>query len=402
MAQVGLTAGILAKGSLGRRQGRATESGPSGVSFLTAPQAASIIGEWRELAVRSAEPNVFFHPGILLPAIDHLDQSIIVATFRDPAGRLVGLTPMERRRLGRIAPAVRIWAQDYAPFGAPLLDAGAIDQAAHAVVSAASNKTSLIVPCLPVDGDTAAALRRAAERAGRPWSVVDPYQRAILDRPDGPVAVRASLTPRRRKEYARQMRRLAELGPVTIETAVDPDRVRARFEEFLALEAAGWKGETGTALASLAATAEFARDIVFNRSERGTIRIVSLRLGDHPVAIVVCFIAGRTAFTWKIAYDEHFARFSPGAQLMLETAEALFADPGITRIDSCASANHPMIDHLWRDRLALGTLVIGPVGGGALYRAGLALFRGEVEARAAAKRLRDSLRRSHGSKEALR
>ncbi len=400
MAQIGLTAGTLAKGSVDRRRRQATEPGPSGsVSFLSAPQAASIITEWRDLAVRSIEANVFFHPGILLPAIDHLDQSVTVATLRDPTGRLIGLAPTERRRLGRIAPAIRIWSHDYGPLGAPLLDAEAIDQAATAVVSAASKKTSLIVPCLPVEGGAAAALCRAAGRTRRPCSLVDEYQRAILARPEGPATIRATLPHRRRKEFARQMRRLAELGPVTVETAIDPDRVRARFEEFLTLEAAGWKGAKGTALASLAATAGFARDIVFNRSERGTTRIVSLRLGDHPVAIVVCFIAGATAFTWKIAYDETFARFSPGAQLMLETADALFGDPAIMRIDSCASANHPMIDHLWPGRLALGTLVVGPVGGGALYRAALAAFRAEVEARASAKHLRTVLHGQHGKKE---
>ena len=399
MAQIGLTAETLVNGTLGQRREQPTGPGSSGsISFLSAPQAASIITEWRDLALRSIEANVFFHPGILLPAIDHLDQSVTVATLRDRTGRLIGLAPTERRRLGRIAPAIRIWSHDYGPLGAPLLDAEAIDQAATAVVGAAAKKTSLVIPCLPREGRAAAALRQAAERTRRPWSLVEEYQRAILDRPEGPPTIRATLPHRRRKEFARQMRRLAELGTVTVETAIEPDRVRARFEEFLTLEAAGWKGEKGTALASLAATAGFARDIVFNRSERGTIRIVSIRLGDHPVAIVVCFIAGATAFTWKIAYDEHFARFSPGAQLMLEAADALFGDPAIMRIDSCASANHPMIDHLWPGRLALGTLVIGPVGGGALYRAGLAAFRAEVEARAAAKHVRAVLHERHGKK----
>jgi hypothetical protein len=35
-----------------------------------------------------------------------------------------------------------------------------------------------------------------------------------------------------------------------------------------------------------------------------------------PVAMLVTFIARETAYTWKIAHDEAFARFSPGAQLM--------------------------------------------------------------------------------------
>ncbi|MCB1487751.1 MAG: GNAT family N-acetyltransferase, partial [Bauldia sp.] len=326
------------------------------------------------------------HPGILLPAIDHLDPSIAVATVDDGTGRLLALAPVHHGRLGKISPALWVWTHDYAPLGTPLLDSAAIDEAADGLVELAGDG-SLVLPELPVHSHVAAALRDAAERAGRPWTIVDQQPRAILDRPEAGDGVRDGLERRRRKEFARQMRRLAELGELTVEVAVHPDHARARFEEFLILEAAGWKGDEGTALASQAATAAFSREIVFNRSERGTTRIVSIRLGDHPVAIVVCFVAGATAYTWKIAYDQHFARFSPGVQVMLAAADRLFADPAIMRIDSCAAPQNAMANRLWHGRMDIGTLVVGPVGGGALYRTGLAAFRTEVAARATAKSL---------------
>ncbi len=393
MAELGLTAEAVAERSVGGGDTRL--AGPSGgLSWLSAPQAASIIADWRNLATRSAEANVFFHPGILLPAIDHLDQGVAIATVRDLSGKLIALTPVTRSRLGMIAPAVRVWAHDDDPLGVPLLDRDAIDDAAAAIVAAAG-AVSLVVPSLHAEGPVASALHRAADRAERPAAMLDTEVRAMLDRSGVAGTIRASLATRRREEFARQMRRLADLGAVTVETAVEPDRVRARCEEFLTLESAGWKGEKGTALACHAATAAFTRDIVFNRSERGTVRVVSIRLGDHPVAIVVCFVAGSTAYTWKIAYDEVFSRFSPGAQLMLETADSLFGDPAIERIDSCASANHPMIDHLWPGRLTTGTLVIGPVGGGLVYRAGLAAFAAEIEARGTARTLRAQFKLRH-------
>ena len=101
-------------------------------------------------------------------------------------------------------------------------------------------------------------------------------------------------------------------------------------------------------------------------------------------------VAGSTAYTWKIAFDEAFRRFSPGAQLMLEAPRSLFSDPNVARIDSCAAADHPMIDHLWKDRLAVGTLVIGPPSG-AIHRLGLAVLRAEVGVRDTARRLRSRL-----------
>jgi CelD/BcsL family acetyltransferase involved in cellulose biosynthesis len=240
-----------------------------------------------------------------------------------------------------------------------------------------------------MESAVAKSLVAAALRQRRPVDVLDGHVRAMLSRAEpGATDPRAALATRKRKEVGRQMRRLAEIGEVTVVAAIEPGDVRARFEEFMRLEAAGWKGKNGTALISKSATADFAREAVANRAEAGSVRVDSIDLGGKPIVMVVSFAAGATAYTWKIAYDEAYARYSPGVQLMLEVPKALFTDPTLMQIDSCASADHPMIDHLWSGRLAVGTLVVGPPGGGALHRAGLAAARAELAARAALKRFR--------------
>ena len=40
-------------------------------------------------------------------------------------------------------------------------------------------------------------------------------------------------------------------------------------------------------------------------------------------------------------------------QLALDLTEELGRDAGISLVDSCAVAGHPMIDHLWSERLAI-------------------------------------------------
>lgn len=69
------------------------------------------------------------------------------------------------------------------------------------------------------------------------------------------------------------------------------------------------------------------------------------------------------AWLLKIAHDEALARFSPGVQLMLEVSRDLIEDTGIAWTDSCADAGHPMIDHLWRERLAVADLLVAGSGG---------------------------------------
>jgi CelD/BcsL family acetyltransferase involved in cellulose biosynthesis len=285
-------------------------------------------------------------------------------------------------RLGHVAPAARLWAHDYAPLGLPLIDEGNIGDGAAALLAGlapAGSGVSLVAADLPIESAVGRALIGAALGENRPVDVLDGHVRASLERGAEP---KTEIASRRRKEFARQMRRLAELGEVKFVPAIEPVDVRARFEMFLALEAAGWKGKRRTALLSSPATAAFAREAVANRAEAGAARVDSIDLGGNPIAMVVTFAAGATAYSWKIAYDEAYGRFSPGVQLMLELPRHLFSDPTLMRIDSCAAADHPMIDHLWSGRLAVGTVVIGPPGGSAVHRIGLAAARGEIAAKA--------------------
>jgi CelD/BcsL family acetyltransferase involved in cellulose biosynthesis len=231
------------------------------------------------------------------------------------------------------------------------------------------------------------ALRQIAARTGRPLTTLNPHVRAMLTRKAVADDLRVPLAGGHRKGLRRQLRRLEETGRVNFAVASDSETAAARLEEFFALELGGWKGKRGTALASSGATAAFAREAVLNLAASGNVRIHSLRLDDRPIAALISFIAGATAYTWKIAYDEAYARFSPGVQLMLEAPAQLFADPAVMRIDSCAEPDHTMIDRLWPDRLAMATFVLGPPGGGAVHAVGLAAARAELAARANARLL---------------
>jgi CelD/BcsL family acetyltransferase involved in cellulose biosynthesis len=354
--------------------------------------AMALLPEWSALAGRAVGDNLFFHPDFALPAMRHLGADVALATVRHADRRLAAIAPFTHARLGRVAPAARLWAHDYAPLGLPLVDEEAVGTAAAALLDGLAppeSGTTFIAADLPMEGPVAKALVAAALRQSRPVDVLDGHVRAMLSRSEpGSIDPRAALPPKRRKEVTRLLRRLADVGEVKLTAAIEPHEVRARFETFMQLEAAGWKGKRGTALISNPATAEFAREVVAHRAEAGAARIDSIDLGGNPIAMIVTFAAGSTAYTWKIAYDETRARFSPGVQLMLEVPKALFSDPTLMRIDSCASADHPMVDALWSGRLAIGTLVIGPSGGSTLHRIGLAAARAELSARATLRRLR--------------
>jgi len=88
------------------------------------------------------------------------------------------------------------------------------------------------------------------------------------------------------------------------------------------------------------------------------VAINRLLIDGRPIAATIVLRSGRSAWFWKIAYDEAFARFSPGVMLSVEVTSELAEDTRLARTDSCAAANHPMIDHLWRERLPLSDRMI--------------------------------------------
>ena len=110
------------------------------------------------------------------------------------------------------------------------------------------------------------------------------------------------------------------------------------------------------------------------------------------IAAGVTLRSADCAWFWKIAYDERFARYSPGVLLTLALTENLLDDAALSRADSCATADHPMIDHIWRERLPVRDLLIA-LRPQAQFSLAQRLESLRVTAIAAAKRFRDKFRR---------
>lgn len=347
---------------------------------------AGFLGAWQALSDHPLEANPFFAPAIALPAIEHLgsgDEQLAAAFAAD--GRLLALAPIRPARLGRIAPAIAVWTHLYGPLGTPLFDPEAADEAASGLVKEMEAAEPgrggiLLFPDLPLEGPVALALERYAASRGRPVARIGSRARAHFPARQTELPFRQSIDRRRRKELARQWRRLAELGEPSFRRIRAAGPLAEAAEAFLALEASGWKGRQGTALAASPGSRGFARAVLAS-APGGTTTIDELRLDGRPVAMLASLSAGDLVVTWKIAHDEQFARFSPGVQLIIQASEHWLDDDRVTRVDSLAAEAHPMIDALWPGRMRIGLLVLGPAGVSPLFRAAVALERAEAAAR---------------------
>ncbi|MDI1263515.1 MAG: GNAT family N-acetyltransferase, partial [bacterium] len=218
---------------------------------------------------------------------------------------------------------------------------------------------ALIFRAVSLDGAAMQAFANVLRRDGIAPRVLQSHERACLDATrDADELLRDALGAKKLKELRRQRNRLAEHGPVHFDVAREPNDVATAVETFLALEASGWKAQRGTALGQHAGDAAFVRRATSALAATGQCEIVTLRAGETPVAAAIVLRQQDRAFYFKLGVDERFAKLSPGVQLTLDLTRHLCADPEIALVDSTASPDHPMINPIWRGRLAIGDVLI--------------------------------------------
>ncbi|WP_279480772.1 GNAT family N-acetyltransferase [Aureimonas sp. SK2] len=331
-----------------------------------------LVDELEHLGGRALEPNVFFTPRFLAPAMPRLDErSVRLMVARDEGegrSRLRFLMPFSVERLQRPSgrDAVRAWTHPFGPLGSLPLDRDDPVGTARSLLDALRAPEHalpplLVLPDLPVDGKLARTFIQAAGEAAMPFAWADRWSRACLDvgARDATDVLRHGLGAKGHRDHLRRLRQLGTVGAVAFDGASRPDDVRAALEDFLHLEASGWKGRQRSALLIDRHRAAFAREAVNGLAERGMARIFTLRVGGEVAASLVVLHSQGHAVAWKTAYDERLRRFGPGALVAALATEALAADPDIRTVDSCTVPDHRVMSRLWRGRLGIGTLVIG-------------------------------------------
>jgi hypothetical protein len=90
----------------------------------------------------------------------------------------------------------------------------------------------------------------------------------------------------------------------------------------------------------------------------GKCKIARLTLDGRPIAMGIVLESQDHAYFWKIAFDESQRNLAPGIDLVHELSRRLAARADIVLTDSCAIANHPMIDRFWPDRIAIRDVAV--------------------------------------------
>ncbi|MEO6104750.1 MAG: GNAT family N-acetyltransferase, partial [Pseudoxanthomonas sp.] len=325
--------------------------------------------EIASLAAEALEPNPFYEPWQLLPALELLAPTPpLLVTVRDHQGRLCGFFPahLEKKFHGFPIRVLKLWRHEYCFLGTPLL---AARDAQYTLVSLMDKLGSQRAPAriiewsgVALDGEFWSLLAPVLQ--GNPAIGVDivRHERALL------ITVEqghANASGKHTKELRRLHRRLANLGEVRFRAWQPVEDMSPWLHDFLQLEESGWKGQTGTALASQTASREYFSRVLMEGARLDRVQMLALELNGEPIAMKCNFLAGKGGFAFKIAYKESHAQYSPGVLLEQFNVEHV-ASPvhRIEWMDSCAKPGHEMIERLWSGRRAIAARLI--IGNGAV------------------------------------
>jgi len=347
---------------------RASEArgGVSVVAVETTESLAEWIPAWEELSEAAIEPNVFYEPWQVLPAAGTLGgHGRLIHLLVLQEGVLCAYFPLERVRRfrGLPVPVLTLWKHIHCFLCTPLIRPGCAGQALAALLQWArlDPRGAAIVqfPQITGDGPFQKALVEFLRERQRPAFVFGTYDRALfVPRENAGDYLLACVSPKSRKQMRRLTRRISEVGRLEFAELENTGDLDAWVRDFLQLEASGWKGRADSALACHEAERRFFTTMTREAFQRGRLMMLAMRLDGHPIAMKCSLRAREGSFAFKIAFDEAFARFSPGVLLEIENIRRLHAVAGLRWMDSCAVSNHSMANRLWIDRRTIQTFAV--------------------------------------------
>jgi CelD/BcsL family acetyltransferase involved in cellulose biosynthesis len=330
---------------------------------------------WRELATRALEPNPFAEPDFLVPCARHFpsyaDTTLVVA---EEGGAFRAVVPVVSFEKPRVPPRTLASTAGRPRAGrlldTPLVDSSHTDEAVGALLDGLHGAAKeehwpgiVAMDMAGIDGPVGASLHRMCAARGFPVFTKDPWERAIVSRA-GRWA--NPLDGDRRREIGRRTRLLAKETGEEV-SLVDRTSDPAVLDDFLKMEMAGWKGgHGGRAFGSSQETTAWFGDWHRQWVHAGRLTVLTINVGRTPVAIQYFVRAGEGLFCFRIAYDEAFSKYKPGAMLLSMALNHLRDNTDAAWLDSTSDKSNKFFLGMLPERRTLARLLIGT--GGALDR----------------------------------
>jgi len=322
--------------------------------------------DWEKLSRNAVEENPYYSPIFMRAALENLEANSNLKALAVYKGEtLVGFCPFiidKWRWLGACS-LNRAWINPYSTLTIPLVDHRYPREVVTALLSAMGEhgayRNFWLFDNFNLEGPVGTFFSNGFQTESLASEKFNEFDRPVLNQ--GSTFGQHMLdhvSKKRRKNLKRSRDKLSERGKVELRSFTTGPELKAAVEDFLAMEASGWKGQQGTALACNKNSLTFARKAFGGTGGKSITRADVLYLDEFPIAVSLSIYTGRTAFTLKCAYDETYRSYSPGLLLELAIIEDFFETRWVERLDSAVTTTGHVIQSLWNNSIRVGDLLL--------------------------------------------
>jgi CelD/BcsL family acetyltransferase involved in cellulose biosynthesis len=187
-----------------------------------------------------------------------------------------------------------------------------------------SLRRPILLGRIPAESQTVSLLKEG-RRGFVTMSMPNTDRSLFVPRTGSWTTFESRMSKSRRDNLKRKTKAAMKIGETTFETVrPTPETYLAYLDEFVAMEAAGWKGQDGGAVLQNAHQRRFWALYLESLASRNQFVVFIMRIAGKAVAIrLAAEYAGRL-WELKITYDEEYRRCSPGVLLTHETIRYVF------------------------------------------------------------------------------
>ena len=172
----------------------------------------------------------------------------------------------------------------------------------------------------------------------------------------------AQISGKKRRELARQLRRLNEYGAVRFQYLYGDYDPLPWALDFLELEHKGWKGRMGISFLENREDQVFFLDMIQGMARQKNLLFQKMTVSDITIAMSVNFLRDGQGHGFKSCYDEDYASSSPGVLATQDLLRYLRDRKDLIFFDTCAAAGSTMLEQMWPHRRCLTGVSIGSNG----------------------------------------
>ncbi len=324
--------------------------------------------DWEELAREAIDPNPLYETDYLAASIRHLqgqpETKLLAVWSGSDRSRLAGLFPVQKRWLkdGFLWPVTTLYFSDYAIVTVPLIasdEPEKVWQVALDAIAASCDMPSLL--CLTKfygKRAVASALKETIGRGGLSSRVLESFERPIVESDLDCQSYALRWSSKKRKNISRSLRQMEGFGEVSFVTVTPDDAGFAgALDDFLSLEASGWKGRNGTALTCSPDLEAFAREAFGSGREAPVVHFDQMLLDGRVIASNANLVSQGAVFCMKNGYDESFSKQSPGVLVDRHLLCEALDEKRYGKLDSCAGDDH-YLSSMWLERETVEMVVL--------------------------------------------